>query len=200
MYEEDKIRLYDEDIRDPLFDYLESMYGKIRVFEEKIIGKSRADFIVVCEDKILGIEIKSDVDTYERLKTQVKNYNKYCDYNYIAIGKSHALHVDKHIPKEWGILVLSVHQGAICVEEKRPAQVNPKMKKEHQITMMWRPEIQRILKRNHLPEYKQKSKKFVQQKLLEKMQWNCLKQQMCEELFERDYTLWEAELEQYKRK
>lgn len=72
LYIDDKIRLYDEDIREPLFDYLEQVYGKIRFFEEKIIGKSIADVIAICCDCIVGVEIKSDVDTYGRLKSQVK--------------------------------------------------------------------------------------------------------------------------------
>ncbi|WP_330617406.1 hypothetical protein [[Clostridium] symbiosum] len=33
--------LYDRDIREPLFDYLEERFGKTRMFEEKIIGRSR---------------------------------------------------------------------------------------------------------------------------------------------------------------
>ena len=39
--------LYDCDIREPLFDYLEERFGKARMFEEKIIGKSRADVLIV---------------------------------------------------------------------------------------------------------------------------------------------------------
>ena len=39
--------LYDKDIREPLFDFLEEMYGKIRILEEKQIGKSRADIVMV---------------------------------------------------------------------------------------------------------------------------------------------------------
>ena len=77
------------------------------------------------------------------------------------------------------------------IEEMRPAKPNPKMKRELQITLIWRPELQHLLEINHLPGYKQKSKRFVQQKLLEKMEWDVLKPQMCEELFERDYTLYE---------
>lgn len=199
LYIDDKIRLYDEDIREPLFDYLEQVYGKIRFFEEKIIGKSRADVIAICCDRIVGVEIKSDVDTYERLKSQVRNYNKFCDFNYIAVGRSHERHVEKHVPKEWGILVVYVEDEQICIMEQRPATLNPKMKQDIQISMMWRPELQRILTKNKLPQYKQKSKKFVQQKLIEKMEWTELKLQMCEELFERDYTLWDEELELYKQ-
>lgn len=193
------MRLYDEDIRDPLFEYLEERFGKIRVFEEKTIGRSRADMIMLTEDSIVGIEIKSDADTYERLKRQVRFYNKYCDRNYVAVGKSHEKHVEKHVPKFWGIFVVAAEDGVIQVREKRPAADNPKMKAENQITIMWRPELQRILERNHLPKYKQKSKRFVQQKLLEKMDWSSLKTELCEELFERDYTLWDEELEAFRK-
>ena len=34
--------LYDKDIRDPLFDFLEERYHKIRIIEEKQMGRSRA--------------------------------------------------------------------------------------------------------------------------------------------------------------
>lgn len=186
--------LYDRDIREPVFDYLEERFGKTRVFEEKIIGRSRADILLLTEQQIIGLEIKSDADTYERLKRQVRDYNKYCDANYIIIGKSHEKHVEEHIPKVWGILTVQCRDKEICIEEMRPAQENTKMKRDQQISLMWRPELQHLLEINHLPMYRQKSKKFVQQKLLEKLEWEVLKPQMCEELFERDYTLWDEEV------
>ena len=34
--------LYDRDIRETLYDYLEERFGKTSMFEEKIIGRSRA--------------------------------------------------------------------------------------------------------------------------------------------------------------
>lgn len=189
--------LYDKDIREPLFDYLEERFGKSRVFEEKIMGKSRADLIMLLEEQIVGLEIKSDADTYERLKRQVKDYDNYCDVNYIVIGRRHEKQVEEHIPPYWGVLVVERQEGIVIIFEKRPATQNPKMKKERQITFLWRPELQHILERNHLPQYKQRSKRFVQQKVLEKMDWELLKKQMCEELFERDYTLWDEDMEAY---
>lgn len=81
--------LYDKDIREPLFDFLEGMYGKIRILEEKQIGKSRADIVMVLPDLVAGIEIKSDADTYVRLKRQVKDYDQFYDRNYVAAGSSH---------------------------------------------------------------------------------------------------------------
>lgn len=185
--------LYDRDIREPLFDYLEERFGKTRMFEEKVIGKSRSDILMLTETALTGLEIKSDADTYERLKRQIRDYDRYCDENYVVVGKSHERHVEEHIPAYWGVLVVFVEDGDISIEERRAAGKNPKVKKEKQFTLMWRPELQRMLERNHLPRYKQKSKKFVRDRLLEKVDWERLKLQMCEELFERDYTIWEEE-------
>ncbi len=190
--------LYDRDIREPLFEYLDERFGKNRILEEKRIGRSRADTLMVMPGIFVGLEIKSDADTYERLKRQVRDYDRFCDKNYIVIGKSHEKHVEEHIPEHWGILTVMSDGTDIVFEEKRVAAINPKAKRELQITLMWRPELQRLLKQNHLPAYKQKSKRFVQQKLLEKMEWEVLKLQMCEELFERDYTRWNEELEKYR--
>ena len=55
--------LLDKDIREPLFEFLEERYGKVRILEEKTVGSSRADVVMVIPDKIVGIEIKSDADT-----------------------------------------------------------------------------------------------------------------------------------------
>ena len=72
--------LHDADIREPLFDYLEDSYGKIRILEEVQISRSRADVIMVTDDSLVGLEIKSDADTYVRLERQVKDYNLFFDY------------------------------------------------------------------------------------------------------------------------
>lgn len=191
----DKVILYDRDIREPLFDYLEERFGRTRMFEEKVMGRSRADILMLTEEQIVGLEIKSDADTYERLKRQVKDYDKYCDLNYVVIGSSHARHVEKHVPVYWGILVIREEKGEVRIEEMRPPGENPKLKKELQLTFLWRRELFRILERNKLPKYRQKSRSFIGKKLLEKMDWVILKRQLCEELFERDYTLWNDDME-----
>ena len=85
--------LYDKDIREPLFELLEEKYGKSRIFEEKIIGGARADAVMITEDAIYGIEIKSDADTYARLSRQVKYYDYYYDYNYVVVGSSHGTRI-----------------------------------------------------------------------------------------------------------
>ena len=96
--------LYDKDIREPLFDYLEAKYGKVRIIEEKQMGSSRADIVMILPDEIAGIEIKSDADTYARLKRQVKDYDRFFDRNYVVVGSTHAMHIEEHVPEYWGII------------------------------------------------------------------------------------------------
>ena len=60
--------LKDKDIREPLFDFLEEQYRKTRIIEEKTMGKSRADVVMVLEEELVGIEIKSDEDFHARLR------------------------------------------------------------------------------------------------------------------------------------
>lgn len=56
----------DKDIREPLFDFLEAEYGKIRFIEEKTMGRSRADVVMVTEerlDRLISAELFERDDT-----------------------------------------------------------------------------------------------------------------------------------------
>ena len=115
--------MLDKDIREPLFDFLEEFYGKIRIFEEKVTGISRTDALGVLDGQLIGFEIKSDRDTYARLKRQTADYDLLCDVNYLVVGKSHRRQADQHIPAHWGI---------ICVyeEENASAYLREKIRQE----------------------------------------------------------------------
>ena len=192
--------LYDKDIREPLFDFLEEKYGKSRILEEKQIGKVRSDIVMVTPQLLYGIEIKSDADTYARLDQQVKYYNWYYDRNIIVVGGRHASHVGEHVSKWWGIVVVEPKaNGEPDFYMLREAAENPRVKMKRKITILWRPELNRLLEKNHLPKYRERSKKFVQEKLLEKVPVEDLWPQVYEELFERDYTAMLSEIEKYRK-
>lgn len=188
LHNMDVSRLHDSDIREPLFDYLEEKLGKIRILEEKQIGRARADVVMVTERYLYGIEIKSDADTYSRLKKQVRYYDQYYDRNIVVIGSTHALHIKEHVPDWWGIISAELIDGRMDFYVIREPQDNPKVKYDKKITILWRPELNRLLGKNNLPAYKQKSKAFVQSKLLEKVPGELFWPQAMEELFERDYN------------
>lgn len=183
--------LLDADIREPLFLYLEQYYGKVRFLEEKVTGKARADAVMVLPDKVCGIEIKSDADSYTRLATQVKYYDKYYDENYLVVGSTHAHHAAEHVPAYWGIISVELIGDEVDFYRVREALTNPKARIKNKMTLLWKSEFADILARNKMPKYAQKSKKFITEKLIERVPEQILHEQISEELFERDYTIYD---------
>ena len=192
--------LKDKDIREPLFDFLEDRHSKIRIIEEKTMGKSRADVIMVLENEVVGIEIKSDADTYARLDRQVKDYDRYFDRNIVVVGSPHAHHISEHVPEWWGIISVEEIDGLCDFYIVREPAANPKCKLLHKTKLLWRPEIAHIQELNKLPAYRQKSKDFVRKKILEKVPEETLHRQISDELFERDYTTIQQEIAAYKKR
>lgn len=189
--------LHDKDIREPLFDFLDEYYGKVRIIEEKQMGKSRADIMMVLPDMIAGIEIKSDADTYERLKRQVRDYDKYFDRNIIVVGSTHALRVREHVPENWGIISAEEKNGKFDFYIVRESALNLKRKIKLKMSFLWRTELADILSKNGMCRYTGKSKAFVSDRIIEKVPEEVLNRQISDELFERDYTTYE---ESYSRR
>lgn len=191
--------LYDKDIREPLFEFLEELYEKMRIIEEKQMGKSRADIVMILPSCIVGIEIKSDADTYARLARQVKDYDRYFDYNYVVVGSSHGTHIKEHVPPWWGIISVEPVEQKIDFYVMRQAQRNPDRDMKRKISLLWRPELAHIQEINHMPRYPQKSKAFVTDKILASVPEEILHRQISDELFERDYTMIEHTIRAYKK-
>lgn len=248
--------MLDKDIREPLFDFLEEFYGKIRIFEEKVTGISRTDALGVIDGQLIGFEIKSDSDTYTRLKRQTADYDLLCDVNYLVVGKSHRRQADQHIPAHWGIIcvyeeneteneipeadtgkrkirrkagpapdakilsnrtgeeISEINMAADIKEEKLPPEekkriiveidqipgVNPNVKIERQLDLLWRPELATLQEWNEMPKYAQKSKAFVREKILERVPQETLKRQITDLLFERDYEALLAQIREVQKK
>lgn len=191
--------LYDKDIREPLFQFLEEAYGTVRIIEEKRMGKSRADVVMVLPSGICGLEIKSDADTYVRLARQVVDYNQYFDYNYVVVGSSHGNHIAEHVPDWWGIITVeSGEDGQADFYILRKPEKNPQIDLVKKMGILWRPELAHIQELNGMAKYKEKSKLFVIEKILEKVPAELLCQQFSAELFERDYDTIAERIQQYR--
>lgn len=193
--------LYDADIREPLFEFLEDTYGKIRILEEKVTGSSRADVVMVTEEALFGLEIKSDADSYGRLASQVKDYDKYYDYNYAVVGSRHGLHIREHVPEYWGVITVEETEQGVDFYLLRKPKKNPKARLKGKLKFLWKSELAAIQERHDMPKYKEKSRDFVIQKILERTEYpaqkkgfieeSLLHREISEALFERDYTLLE---------
>ena len=208
--------LKDKDIREPLFEFLEETFGKIRIIEEKTMGKSRADIVMVLPNKLCGIEIKSDADTYARLSGQVKDYDKFFDENIVVVGSSHALHIEAHVPDYWGIITVEEIDGELDFYELRKPRPNPKAELAKKLSILWRPELFNLQQWAEMPKYKDKRKEFVIEKILERVSdekpvttsGKAIKNPIYPELlhlkisdllFNRDYTTIAEDLKEYRK-
>ncbi|MGI6117678.1 MAG: sce7726 family protein [Bilifractor sp.] len=209
---------HDSDIREPLFDFLEDRFGKIRILEEKKTGASRADVVMILPEALCGIEIKSDADTYRRLASQVKDYDRYYDYNIAVVGSTHALHIREHVPSYWGVITVENSGGAWDFYVLRNPAKNPKMNWKRKLEILWRPELASLQQLHAMPKYRDKSRAFVIGKILERLEMSGPEKTLPEKkrasepireedlarevsslLFERDYSTVKEDLAEYRR-
>lgn len=196
-----KYTLYDKDIREPLFMYLEELYGKIRILEEVNIGDSRADAIGVINGALMGIEIKSDADTYVRLDRQVKDYLEFFDYNYVVVGSTHSTHIKEHVPENFGIISVEYDEesGKLDFYTLRMPIPNKERKTANKLSLLWRPELAHIQQLTGMHKYDGKSKAWVRDKIMDMISEPLLNDYISEELFERDYEAIRQQINDYRK-
>lgn len=188
--------LYDADMREILFETYENTGARLRFFEELVIGKSRADVILVNEQEILGFEIKSDKDSLARLTTQVKSYERFCDKCYIVTGVHYIDKIEQAVPEHWGIYdIIRDEEGKLHIEMVREAVHNPKerpaTKLKNQMNLLWRSELTKVVKENKLGGVTRRNKKELRDLIIEKCGKEKSKQITCDLLLERDYSIYE---------
>lgn len=143
----------DKEIRNILISYLQAQGIEMRIYQEKSIGTSICDLMVV-SDSLTGYEIKSDADNYQRLEGQIKAYNKFFDYNYIVVSSKHkesALHT---VPGSWGII--EIENDSLSVLRK--ASENKGVSRRSQLSVLWKLELKNLLIKNNMPLFAQKEK------------------------------------------
>lgn len=196
MKEEEKLR--DPDMREILFETYENTGERLRIFEELVIGKSRADAILVKENEILGFEIKSDKDSLVRLATQVKNYERFCDKCYIVTGVHYIDRIETAVPEHWGIYDIAKDEnGNLHIEMFREAERNPKerptTKLKNQMNLLWRSELSKIVKSYKLGGVTTRNKRQLRDLIIEKLGKEEAKRLTCDALIERDYSIYQKE-------
>ncbi|HAG69447.1 MAG TPA: hypothetical protein DCL38_05685 [Lachnospiraceae bacterium] len=197
--------LNDPAMREILFETIEADHERdgspVRVFEELVIGKSRADAIVVTRERILGFEIKSDRDSLIRLEKQVHNYDRFCDYCYIVTGLHYLDRIEEHVPAHWGIMdILSDENGGLHIETYRGAVRNPAerptVKLKNQMNLLWRSELMEIVRRYRLRGYSSKNKHKLRDMIVTELGKEQSKLLTCELLLNRDYSIYKKENEE----
>ena len=95
----------DKSIRKILISYLKAQNKEIRIYQEKSIGNTICDVMAVT-NCLVGYEIKSDLDNYERLPKQIEAYNQFFDKNYLVVSEKYRVSAADNIPHYWGIICI----------------------------------------------------------------------------------------------
>lgn len=176
----------DKEIRNILVGYLSATNKNYRIFQEKNIGSSICDVMLVT-DKLCGFEIKSDSDNFIRLKKQTQAYNEFFDENTLVVGKTHLNEALAKTHEDWGIWCVELTQVKIICSAKKNKQRNI----EKQLSVLWKIELQNLLLKNSLPAMQSKPKEDIIKKL-SAISKEILKPQLIEELMTRDYSIFNA--------
>lgn len=112
----------DKDIRDILLAYIKASYPEVRIYQEKSIGSSICDVMAVT-NQLIGFEIKSDSDNYERIERQVAAYDNFFRRNYIVVGKTHEKSAIEKVPDHWGVLVIENDHITVLREADKIARL-----------------------------------------------------------------------------
>ncbi len=102
-------------------DFIKKNY--VAAFEVKA-KTSRADFLVI-NGETKSFEIKSKIDTLNRLEKQVGDYGDVFEFNTVVIDKLHLKNVLKIIPEYYGILYFEGAKKIIHREPKYSPKINP---------------------------------------------------------------------------
>ena len=138
--------MLDKDIRALLLPELELHFNK--VIQEKQIydhGTVVADVVGICEDYMVGFEIKSDHDTFTRLANQIEKYSKAFDHNYLVTTDKYMNEGLEFIPKEWGLIWM--HDNRI-IEYRRAVKTPNDYFTVY--NMFWSQEIKEKLKKDDI--------------------------------------------------
>lgn len=120
------MKLDDRQIRMALKERLTS-YKDCYVYDEFTVpsGKARADLVAI-NGHFTGYEIKSDLDSFQRLSSQVDEYDRVFEKNFVVVGQKYEKKVEEFVPNHWGIIVVKrSNKGKITIEFSRNAKLNP---------------------------------------------------------------------------
>ncbi len=156
-------------------------------------GAARVDIAVV-NGSLHGYELKSDLDTLNRLPEQMKIYNSVLDKITLVVGKLHLHSAMKVIPDWWGVSIAKIlkSNGKIVFCKIRKSEENPLKDSVAIAKLLWREEALDILEQlNHADGVRSKRRQIIYERLAEVLDQKTLRKKVRDCLFFR--TNWRFE-------
>lgn len=108
-------------------------------------GRARIDLAIV-NGELIGFELKSDLDSLQRLPEQVMVYNSVLDRITLIVTERHLSAAVEQISEWWGIIIAGLDlDGAVSFREVRSPKINPVVEKLAVARLLWRTEALGIL-------------------------------------------------------
>lgn len=142
-------KLDDKQIRKALVSRV-STYKDCKVYEELTVpsGRARADVVAV-NGHVIAYEIKSDFDSIKRLETQIPEYDRNFEMNYIVVGSKYAESIVDTVPEYWGIIVATkTRLDTVRLSFIRKARLNPNHSFKDFVSLLSSNDIKRIASRD----------------------------------------------------
>lgn len=121
------------------------------VFEKAIMqGNTIADALIFTENRgLIGVEIKTERDSTQRLNKQLRDYSKICDYVYVLCHDDHVAKVEgimkRYHHEHVGIIAYTEFKGEPVAGMYKEATKSPLKDVYNTINMLWKEEILTIL-------------------------------------------------------
>ncbi len=181
-------KLNDKDIRRVIYESFSGETSEARILEEFPMGDSRADILLVTKTKLIGLEIKSDRDSFVRLERQIRDYEKFFDTNYLVVGTYHVEEALQTVPAHWGIYeVYETAEGAFQIELVRGAGMALKDNIEEKLYLLWRNELMRIIRAYRLAKGNLQRKDKMIVKITRGLAMPVIQSEICAALLAREY-------------
>ena len=108
-------------------------------------GRARIDLAIV-NGELIGFELKSDLDSLQRLPEQAMVYNSVLDRITLIVTERHLSAAVERISDWWGIVLARLDRdGAVSFREVRSPKINPVVEKLAVARLLWRTEALGIL-------------------------------------------------------
>lgn len=141
------MNITETEIRSALLKQLSRRAKTSSVQEELRIeqGSSRIDIAVIGR-RLVGYEIKSDADTFQRFSNQIHSYNRVFDEITLVCGPKHIEAAQMVIPSWWGLMVAQRDaKGGVVLEKLREAGTNAKQDPFSLASLLWKEEALQFL-------------------------------------------------------
>ena len=182
----------DKIIRKTLIKLIENQYNgyadeKIIVEEFPVCNGAAIIDVAAINGVMHGFEIKSDVDSLERLPRQIEFYNSVFDEVTLIVGATHLYHAFYMIPDWWGITMAKMDDGGeVTFDKIRESEQNTKLEAESVASLLWKDEALSILDDIGISYgYKSKNKKQIYERLIDELDIQVLSEKVRSSLFNR---------------